>query len=353
MQKTTIFDQKLGSIITDGIEGDLVLIGFPYEIGAKRENLPSGHENGPDCLRRFLLKCGPLKNMEYDIDISNINFKDYGNIFIESDKNKVVLEKCLEKLTLKYKSVNKRGGVSIIIGGSREISYSAISGLLSKGVKSIGHIKIGNSLDFKVLFDCDKITCYNTTRKIFNDFGKNIEGFRMMFFGVDERGFCEKDNVFLKDFKDFIEVMGLRKIRKCSYMINNEEDIITEPITQGGRCFKETLKDFQKNREEIQLSISLEAINVKNCFFMCFFHIFIKKAAYCPGVCNPCVFGGLNSEEIIEIMMIAGRCEKIIGLDISDYNPKFEDFRTGLLLGNMIYFFSMGYSLRKKSKENL
>jgi formiminoglutamase len=55
---------------------------------------------------------------------------------------------------------------------------------------------------------------------------------------------------------------------------------------------------------------------------------------------------GLTSEDIIEMMMLAGKNKKIVTLTISDYNPTIEDYRTGRLLTNMVYYFILGYSSR-------
>jgi formiminoglutamase len=59
------------------------------------------------------------------------------------------------------------------------------------------------------------------------------------------------------------------------------------------------------------------------------------------------VTGGLTAEESIEIMMLAGHNEKISSVDISDYNPSVEDFRTGKLVANMVYYFMLGFTARK------
>ncbi len=52
----------------------------------------------------------------------------------------------------------------------------------------------------------------------------------------------------------------------------------------------------------------------------------------------------MDVEEIIEIMLEAGKNKKIVGLDIIGYNPSIEDYRTGRLLTNIIYYFILGYS---------
>lgn len=82
-------------------------------------------------------------------------------------------------------------------------------------------------------------------------------------------------------------------------------------------------------KKQIHLSISLEAL----------------KRSHCPGVSRK---GdetvGLTSEEILEIMHLAGKCSQIKSIDITDFNPANEDYRTGLLACNLIYYFAMGYS---------
>eukprot|EP01016_Furgasonia_blochmanni_P044539 TRINITY_DN6191_c0_g1_i8.p3 TRINITY_DN6191_c0_g1~~TRINITY_DN6191_c0_g1_i8.p3 ORF type:complete len:175 (-),score=32.58 TRINITY_DN6191_c0_g1_i8:876-1340(-) len=121
-------DMRLGSIIEEGIDGDIVLIGFPFDIGAKRLQKQAGQDHGPDCFRRFWPKSGPVYNAEYDLDLTKLKIRDYGNIEV-SDAND--LEAALEKLGKKVESVRKKGGVSITIGGTQELTYGAVNGLLN------------------------------------------------------------------------------------------------------------------------------------------------------------------------------------------------------------------------------
>lgn len=41
-------------------------------------------------------------------------------------------------------------------------------------------------------------------------------------------------------------------------------------------------------------------------------------------------------------MLLSGQHRQIVSVDISDYNPTIEDYRTGFLLANMIYYFLLG-----------
>ena len=42
---------------------------------------------------------------------------------------------------------------------------------------------------------------------------------------------------------------------------------------------------------------------------------------------------------MIEILFEAGKSQEIKSIDFTDYNPSIEDFRSGLLLGNLIYHY--------------
>lgn len=73
----------IGQIITDGFYDPLVIIGFPYDSGAKSAGSRAGSDYGPDSFRRFLKmnNIGSVDNPEYDINIAeSLKICDYGNI---------------------------------------------------------------------------------------------------------------------------------------------------------------------------------------------------------------------------------------------------------------------------------
>jgi len=49
----------------------------------------------------------------------------------------------------------------------------------------------------------------------------------------------------------------------------------------------------------------------------------------------------------LDICFEAGRNPKVKLVDISEYNPKIEEYRTGRLIGHMFSYFIYGYSQRK------
>lgn len=116
------------------------MLGFPHDIGAKREGVHLGSEYGPgilkltyfvlwiDALRRFLPKIGTLVNPEYRRDISRLKITDYGNIYIK-DKKDASLEELIEKLEIKFKLVYEKSKIPFILGGSKDCAFAAYRSL--------------------------------------------------------------------------------------------------------------------------------------------------------------------------------------------------------------------------------
>ena len=102
----------LGDLIRDGFYDKVVLIGFPYDEGARKAGNRRGADFGPgkshqestsciilnaltmvfvlllvDSFRRFVQDVGSVRNPEYGVDIAAgiPNIADYGNIQIESE----------------------------------------------------------------------------------------------------------------------------------------------------------------------------------------------------------------------------------------------------------------------------
>lgn len=55
-------DLRIGTIIKDGYDGDIVIVGSPFDYTRKRSINKSGEDNGPCCLRRFFGRVGPIVN---------------------------------------------------------------------------------------------------------------------------------------------------------------------------------------------------------------------------------------------------------------------------------------------------
>jgi formiminoglutamase len=82
-------------------------------------------------------------------------------------------------------------------------------------------------------------------------------------------------------------------------------------------------------------------------------------SSYCPGVsCPGFIFHnilgivGLTAQEAFDICFEAGKNPKVKMFDLSEYNPKIEEYRTGKLVSFMFYYFAMGLSLRISQNES-
>ena len=69
------------------------------------------------------------------------------------------------------------------------------------------------------------------------------------------------------------------------------------------------------------------------------------RSSDCPGVSCPAVIG-LSGDEALSICYSAGQCKQVRMLDISEFNPLVESYRTGTLIVNMIYYFILGVANR-------
>lgn len=111
-------DPRLSTIMEDGIQGDIVIIGFPYDEGVLRNGGRRGSELGPDCLRRFIPKIGPIINCELEVNLNNIKLSDYGNI--EADDFEACHLKLSQKVFLILSKPQKP--VPFVIGGGNDQS---------------------------------------------------------------------------------------------------------------------------------------------------------------------------------------------------------------------------------------
>lgn len=310
-------DPKLGSILQSGEVGDLILIGFPFDEGVQRNGGRTGSALGPSCLRSFLSKIGPIVNPEYEIDLSNLHISDIGDIQATGfDLSHKILRETVFSLISQKK-------IPIVIGGGKDQSWSNGLAFLDycansqstpvvinidahldvRGLDDLGQVHSGCA--FKLLLEAEKFHSNN---------GKFLEY-------ACQGSQCARSHVdFVK--QHFGELLWMRDIRKT---IAPQGDL----LTQAGVSLKNYL-DQQDPHCKIFISFEIDAISSRDC----------------PGVSCPSVDGGLTSEEALEIMLICGKDHRIQLVDLSEYNPPVEEYRTGRLVANMIYYFAMGFIQR-------
>lgn len=67
------------------------------------------------------------------------------------------------------------------------------------------------------------------------------------------------------------------------------------------------------------------------------------------GVSSNCLNGGFKTEEAVKIMYELGKnLDNLVSIDLSEYNPCVEDWRTGRLAVTLFYYFAMGIAESRK-----
>lgn len=130
----------------------LVFLGYPYE-DIRRANLNIrglGCAYAPKCFRSSLrrYKYGSLENPEYATDISKLKILDVGDILPGKST-----EDTRDNLTTSIAELLLRGVVPIVIGGSNEVAYASVAGLLGVSGCSVGVVSVSAMLDTKLLED--------------------------------------------------------------------------------------------------------------------------------------------------------------------------------------------------------
>ena len=105
-------DIRLGDIIVEDDSGDIILIGFPYDEGVRRNNGRVGAKLGPDSFRQLLIRTGTVVNAEYDdLDIRNyLKISDGGNI-----NSNLTLEEAHQQLEERIRQLISRGKISFVV----------------------------------------------------------------------------------------------------------------------------------------------------------------------------------------------------------------------------------------------
>jgi len=309
-------DPRLGTILVDGLDKKLNLIGFPFDEGASRCGLKAGQELGPDCMRRFLPKSGPVINPETKIDVREIGISDYGNIEDPAEENKT-LEGSLEKLALKTARSIEKGHFPFVVGGSNDLQYGALKGFL-KALPAESKPAI-LMLDTYVALEGsnDKIDARNFLRYIIEDsnFVNHQNNLSFSIAGLSENQ-CSQE-IFDEATSHKINLIALE-----SGLTSGQETKLSK-IT-------EILSNLsQAGHTDVFITTNLG----------------VTASAFAPG-CSEYNPFGFSSSEIVHLMEAIGKCPIVRGCTVSNFDPQLEDYRTGRLVANMVYYAMMGIAQR-------
>lgn len=170
---------------------ELVLMGFPYDQGAKNNQLRAGAYLGADSFRRFLNNnYGVLNNVEYGINIEDHleKISDFGNITSESVQNgqltfpQVDLEQLYDKLKNKSGLCLERNNRLFLVGGTKDLlkplaqAYDKVSTESNRSVIVVLTNKLfgqSQQLAYGQLIDSESTTCRGVTSIFFGVNGEH------------------------------------------------------------------------------------------------------------------------------------------------------------------------------------
>lgn len=130
-----------------------------------------------------------------------------------------------------------------------------------------------------------------------------------------------------------------------------------EFASQPMQCSMEHVKFVKDNGGEIYwlsdiqnaASLFWEIIDNFDGYVFVSFDLDAIRASDAPGVsCSSPV--GLTSVDALKICYLAGKNPKVKMFDLSEYNPKIEDYMTGRLVAMMFHSFLSGFTRRKINK---
>ena len=99
------------------------------------------------------------------------------------------------------------------------------------------------------------------------------------------------------------------------------QTIRDDPLTS----FRSLLKSAEENNSDIFLSFDIDSI----------------ISSSCPGVSAPATVG-LSAQQACDICFYGGQSFHVKLIDLSEYNPLVEDYRTGKLVTLLFYHFLLG-----------
>ena len=328
-------DIRLGDVIAAGDHGDVVLVGFPYDEGVQRNHGRVGARLGPESFRRLLQRTGSVVNAEHDdLDLrEHLSISDGGDI--QAD---LTLEEAHRRLEERSSALIRQGKVPFVVGGGNDQSYPNALGLLKNlpGERSMCVINIDAHLDVRPLKEGNKAHSGSPFRQLIEDrrFEGNARSLSSSSFSQPvDPSMCLDRLIEFACQASQCSIAHVNYIRSKSPLASIVwlRDIRGDPVGS----FRSLLRRAESDDQEIFVSFDIDSI----------------VSSSCPGVSAPATVG-LTSEQACDMCFAAGQSLHVKLMDLSEFNPIIEEYRTGKLVTLLFYNFLLGRAdaLRQSSR---
>lgn len=287
----------------------IVIVGFPFDEGVRRNGGRVGASFGPVFFRRAVTRLGTVPNPATGVDLREIGLYDIGDVPTAG----MTLEAAHEWLKGIVLSLLRQNAVPFVVGGGNDQSFANGSALLEHAAgKSIGVINVDAHLDVRELKD-----------------GKTHSGspFRQL---------LESDGWRLSSFAEFAAQGEQCSAAHARYLQDKGHDILwldsvlSDPVEHFRRVLDRVSPPRSSHTAPVFVSFDIDSI----------------ASSDCPGVSCPAVVG-LSAKNALDICFLAGNDRRVALFDLSEFNPTIEDYRTGRLTASMFYYFAQGVCSRQ------
>ena len=279
MSFTDLYLTKSPLIISPDEKSDPVanIFGVPFD---STHSYKPGCRFGPDVIRDAFNNI-EVFHPQFQVDLETVNIKDFGNI-----QHTVVAKEMLgmvEKITTELRKTDK---LLVILGGEHLLTLGSYMSF----PKETGYVVFDAHYDLRDEYANTKLSHAAYLRRI-----------------VEERGADNIVHVGARSFvKEELEFLTKHKINSIS-----DKEI---RLGNATRLLKDAISSFDK----LYVSIDLDVID----------------PAFAPGVGNPEAVG-ITSRELYD-MITSLENKKIIGTDVVELNPSFDNGSTAALAAKMI-----------------
>lgn len=279
----------------------LAIVGAPEDRGIAANGGKVGAAQGPQAIRSAFYRLTP----GFAPCISNLDIVDCGDIPLVGS-----IEESHQALTESVEFLVSSGVFPIVLGGSHDLTYAGLSGLVSGlclAEGQLGVINIDSHLDVRDM--SHGITSGTPFRRALEELpAKALNGRSFVEFGIQE----QYNSPYYYEW-----------VRKRGATVITLSSIDTRPM----EFFLEASRIACDGTKAVAVSIDIDSV----------------RSQEAPGASasNPRGFGAADLEKIA---YLAGRTERIRYLDIMEMSPPLDDNgRTAALCANVLFRFCKGF----------